>query len=210
MDPHFIFKENFTFSQEDYDKCRAFANQANYSEYFRNRNQRDLEKCAKDSFQGKLGEICAYRLMQIYWPSITAPDFTIYPSFQKSWNPDMMIGNIPVHVKCQGHRSASEFGASWLFQWSNRNGRAGKDMIFVDESEDGWVVFVLLDEDNKHGFIKAIVIISDLRKHDLFQLPFLNNKKKIKRAIYLDSDKCPSLTSCNLINTLPREMINAI
>ena len=81
--------------------CKKFSEECfktNLDEYSR-RNQEVQEKIKKDIYNGKIAELMVHRYLIYHKKPCTAPDFVIYPPKHKSFDADLVSGDIHIHVK---------------------------------------------------------------------------------------------------------------
>lgn len=173
------------FEKDEIEKCKLFARSSNNDNYAA-RNQRNAAVKARQIYQGKLGEVAAHRFLAPSCPSITEPDFNIYPPSKKTWKPDLACGKDQFHIKTMGSEQVSLYGLSWTFQFSNAVGKGGKDTeIFnPDPATQSFVVFVEIDLKTLSAYIHTIIHAKRLFDEDLFRDPKLDYLKGIKKCVY--------------------------
>lgn len=158
----------------------------NYPYYKYQRNQGDFDRLVAQSFTGKLAEIGVYLILRDFSDYIKnkgielhAPDFNVYPREKKSWARD--LGDFSV-------KSASTFGEcpSWMFQYKDKNGLSGNDLILTDPV--GYVVLTEVRFFDLDIIVKVPYVIEakKVMAQKYLQLPHKENLKNIKRCIQKD------------------------
>lgn len=166
------------FTQQEIEKCQEFANKID-TRFYATRNQSNNDKRIKDQIFGKLGEIATFNSFKDKGIELTEPDFNIYGKNKKSWDFDLKGKDLNLHVKSQSISQSKKYGESWMFERNDRH-------VFKDISENDYVCFVIIDQDNKIAEIKAIVKLTDLHKYNLFEKPKLSYLTS-KSAVYFTS-----------------------
>jgi hypothetical protein len=177
------------FSQDDLDKCKQFSESVDTKLYAK-RNQFDATKRIADSMIGKIGELTVYYNFLEKYPTITYPDFNIYPANKKSWDYDLKHETFNLHVKTQEVLQGAKFGVSWIFQNEDKH-------IFKTYSENDYVAFVSVNMLQKHGEIKHILPVTLLHEMSLFKKPVLA-KLASKSAVYFEDINSLDLHLLNL------------
>jgi hypothetical protein len=121
---------------------------------------------------GKLGEELACATYVPYYPELSRPDYEIYKKKDKSWTPDLIdtVSGIRIAVKTKDARDAKEWGASWIFEKTDRK-------IFGDKLDNQnldphqYVCLVVVDQTNRQGEVKACVNLQWLHDQNLFEKP---------------------------------------
>ena len=96
--------------------CSYFSEEcavSNVTEY-RKRNQLNINKISKDIYYGKIAEILVFNYLISKGKKASPPDFMIYESKMKSFDADIKVEDVNIHVK--SCLDSSNFPNSWLFQ----------------------------------------------------------------------------------------------
>lgn len=171
-------------SKELVCKCEQFAlDRIGLSEdLYRKRGENRKSKMVEDIKVGTMAEWAVYRYLtenMAECAEITAPDMEIYDKKKKTFSADLVyktIGHeLKFHVKSQTYKSATAYGASWLFQ--------KEDKLFKDPDDTEYLVFCLVEGDRVD--IKAIVNVRDIVERELLDQPKIPRYRNSKKAIYL-------------------------
>lgn len=171
-------------SSEQMEKCKNFAQECaptNVNRY-KFRNQRNVKKIEKQIFTGKLAEVAVDTYFRFMGYEPNEPDFTIYKNKKKSWDCDLKIEGVSIHIKSQDVSSAKKYGTSWMFQFSSSRG-SGEDFDEVLEDPDGIVVFCLVDG-NKVSF--EFIGRTSKCIPALLKEPRVHQLRNYKRVVYLE------------------------
>lgn len=157
-------------------QCRNFAKkqQPTSVDQYAKRGQ-DPSKYYREIIQlsnGKLGEELSHAAYVSRFPQLTRPDYEIYTKEDKDWEPDLIdpVSGIHIAVKTKDIRDAAQWGASWIFEKTDRK-------IFGDRLDNQnldpnqYVCLVIVDPVNKKGELKACVKLQWLHDHELFTNP---------------------------------------
>lgn len=166
--------------QNDIDKINIFVEKSinTHTNYYKKRNQNDIDKIKQDIYNGKLAEFGVYYFYKDRI-NITYPDINIYQSSNKSFDSDFIINEkINLHVKSQHKNLSKRFGMSWSFQ--------KEDSLTKNPEENDWVIFTLIADYNKVEIIKKM---KGKELVDKYKEPQLDKLKGIKKVIYYDDIK---------------------
>jgi hypothetical protein len=166
-------------SPEVVSRAKAFAEAVIETVNYRDSNQTHKQKISDDHFVSKLGEEAARTVFEARHCVVEGPDYTVYESKQKSWDPDLKINTLEVAVKTQRRSTAQRYGLSWTFQDSP--GR--RDPIL--SMPEAWVCLVVF-EDLKSGFECMVFPLRKI-KQLFFEAPRLNKLVGKKQAVYLET-----------------------
>lgn len=164
------------FNSDLIEQCQSFAKTSlptSVDQYAR-RGQ-DPSKYYRQVIQltnGKLGEELAHASYLPYYPALTRPDYKIYSKKDKSWEPDLLdaTSGIRIAVKTKDQRDAEQWGASWIFEKTDRKIFGDKlDNKNLDPNQ--YVCLVVVDLIGKKGELKACVKLQWLHDNDLFSKP---------------------------------------
>jgi len=185
----YTFDKEYTFSITDAEikRCEEFAD-ASTNDYWK-RNQTDSDRIKQQIVFGKLGELVAAKfLVRHLKQPVMEPDFRIYTRDTKSWDADfpyksLGLGNKNFHVKAYAPSDKPE---SWAFQFKNKSGNGGTDKLFENfpEHKKDCVICVLVDVDNKKGYIRVLANWGDL--HYLLRDPISYQLRGLKKFLYYE------------------------
>lgn len=164
------------FNKELVDKCREFATNSLDSsvDQYARRGQ-DPSKRQRMIIQltnGKLGEELAHATYNSYFSELSLPDYNIYSKKEKSWDPDLTDApsNTRIAVKTKDARDALEWGASWIFEKTDKKIFGSKlDNQNLDPNQ--YVCMVVVDILGLKGEVKACVKLQWLHDNNLFEKP---------------------------------------
>lgn len=151
---------------------------------YRQRGEARKSKMVEDIQVGTMAEWACYEYLRgtaRNSTKITKPDTKIYTAKKKSFSPDIVYTlksgeTANFHIKSQTYKSAKAYGASWLFQKT--------DKLFADPAENDYAIFCLVEDDRVD--IVACVQVKDLVQRDLLEEPKVWKYRGTKQAIYLD------------------------
>jgi len=97
-------------------QCDLFSRFSVFSslDEYKRRGQADKDKIISDIYNGKVAEFMVYNFFIKKGRSLSSPDLNIYSKRMKSFDSDLVIGNVNIHVK--SHISNNIFPVSWMFQ----------------------------------------------------------------------------------------------
>lgn len=186
-----VFTFSLDFAQEAYKfACDCAA--TNKDKYAR-RGQTNLVNIIDQIRTGKIVEQMTYDKLSAYFPNLSKPDWAIYDSKSKNWDPDLSDKTTnpitQIGVKSQRANVGESLGISWIFEF-----RAGKNYdvdtgVFGTEAKKPghYIAFSSIDVVKKQGEIHAIVAVSTLHELNLFQAPKIERLRDNKVAVYLDT-----------------------
>jgi hypothetical protein len=121
---------------------------------------------------GKLGEELAYATYFPYYPDLSKPDYKIYGKKDKSWDPDLSdwLSGIRIAVKTKDARDAKEWGASWIFEKTDKK-IFGNKLNNQDLDPNQYVCMVIVDQTNRKGEVSACINLQWLHDNNLFEKP---------------------------------------
>lgn len=161
---------------ENYNKCLEFADlrTADSEKLYKSRGEKNSKKIYEDILNGVLAEWACHDYLSKLVPELSEPDMQIYEKRKKSFSPDLSSGNFKFHIKSQSKASADRYGASWLFQKT--------DKLFQRGAKDEFLVFAIVHQD--HVEFLGGVSISDLVEKNLLAEPKVYQYRFSKVAIY--------------------------
>lgn len=185
----FVYEQQYKFSitEEEYERCRDFAEKST-NDYWK-RNQNDPENIKRQIVFGKMGEIVAAKFIHrcLKHPPME-PDFRIYDARTKGWDSDfpyktLGTGKRNIHVKSY---TLSDKPESWAFQYANKNGNGGTDRLFseYERYKNDAVICVLVDVDERVGYIRVVGDWKAIR--GLLREPVSHKLKGLKKFLYYD------------------------
>lgn len=175
-----VLRSNVT--KEEAKKCEDFAPKQyeTNKDIYADRNQEDEDKAIADITQGKMVEVGVYNLIKKWNPEskITPVDFKIYPKGEKSYSPDLYLGNFKIHIKNCLYKP---YTPSWSFSFSETNPK-NHDGALLDNPEKNDIIIGGVLKDN--GLVEIYVMCSalDVKKLNLYgppDMPYLIKKKKV-------------------------------
>lgn len=155
--------------------CENFANKVittNVDKY-RTRNQFQADMIKKQIIQGKIAEFGVYYFFD---GRCSEPDLEVYPKQNKSFDADLHLSNINLHIKSQSKESEARYSKSWVFQ--------AEDPLFKNASDNDLCVFCTVDNDEVEiSLVKKF-------KNVKFGEPKLAKFRDIKRMVYYEENSC--------------------
>jgi len=139
------------------------------------RGESSINKIRQDIVTGAMAEFALWHYLSDKGLAPSKPDLTIYPQGQKSFAADLTVGDKHVHVKAQTIDAAKRYGASWLFQKT--------DKVISLPSENAYMAFCLVR--GNEVTIKAIVSTLELAEFNLWKKPKVPKYQTTKVALYL-------------------------
>lgn len=103
-------------------KCKDFAAKRVGGSYdiYAFRGESRADKLFEDILIGALGEWGVKKYVESLGHVCNDPDMKIYNKRNKSFDADLKVDEVFVHVKSQGMRSVKRYGNSWLMQASDK------------------------------------------------------------------------------------------
>jgi hypothetical protein len=165
----FAEKENDFINQQIEVFCEAMSKKNQSADYYE--KNRGATKPDRDNFLGKKCEYFALKGLRKFGFPMAKPDLTVREGRLKGWETDLQFRkqdpNFPdVHVKgCDDATVDLCQDFSWTFQYSNNNGKFGRDDIF-HSTIPTLVAFVFTAYPRCNvGIIKAVVPWKIVRRH---------------------------------------------
>ncbi len=194
---------HYTQIQRDSDifkKCVSFAKAlADNSYYSDKRAASSTGDIARNHKNSKLSELLVSAYVSKQYGCKLMPDFEIYDEKHKSWDADLPYrdqncAEFPynVHVKSTDNVALNRVGQkSWVFQRSNKDGKGGTDAILKESSENDWVAFCYVDEQEKYAnvFLEWFMPWKNIVTKDLLKDPVYKKFQGIKLCVYEDDLK---------------------
>lgn len=109
-------------SQAERLQAWSFARDCINTHDYSDHNQHDKDRIINQIIIGRVGEIGTVKVYAGLGCAVVGPDWSVYEGVMKSWEPDLAINQIPVHVKAQGWIESRKYGTSWMFS-ADPNGR---------------------------------------------------------------------------------------
>lgn len=152
--------------------------ETNVNQYAR-RNQGNRAKIINDIMVGKVAEFAVYQYYKSMGLDCTQPDTTVYEAKKKSFDADLIVSeNLDlkhIHVKSQLLSSAKRYGASWMFQKTDK---------LIEKPKEVDYIALCLTPDSL-DFVELQCILPASRITHLYALPKLPQLYS-KRALYWD------------------------
>ena len=165
-------------SKDTVKKCADFAEKriVGSSKLYKARGEKWVEKIKSDIYNGALGEFGAYLHFINMGLLCSEPDLEIYEQKSKSYAPDLILGDMKLHVKSQSNDSAAKHGLSWTFQQ--------KDPIVWAPKKDDYVIMTKVTGNLVE--LKALVAARILAKEHLFTEPRMALYGHTKTVVYYE------------------------
>lgn len=180
-----------TIHRADYyhEKIETFVNNV-YNDYYVRKRNANPRKIKKDIWIGKLAEVGVAQYVMEQGGPFLEPDFNIYGGKNKNWDADLPYSKSSsfkdIHVKaCDGDtveylKKNGQEDYTWTFQWSNNDGRGGKDKIF---EKNDCVALVYVPTADSH-WIEIVCLADVFELIPLLRDPISARLKGIKKCIY--------------------------
>lgn len=125
------------------DICEKFSNDVIESNYdcYKNRGQDKLDQILYNLSNGKICQFAAWRWIKYNGFDIEQPDLTIYGKSKKSFDADLKLQNLNIHVKSCSDYIESRYGLSWSFQ--------KQDSLINDTKNNDAILLTKLITNNK-------------------------------------------------------------
>ena len=175
------------FSDEEWDfyysLCHQYAKDelASTWEQKNKRNQFNKDAMIHQTTCGKIAEWACTLFFTDKPCTISDPDMKIYDKYQKSFDADLTVDGLDLHVKSQSTESAKRFGTSWMFQY---NGRGGGHRDPLLGYANGLVAFCVVDFKKKQVTLEGVCEFAKIREK--LREPVKASLKNTKRCIYLE------------------------
>lgn len=205
---------DYSFSDAQRDAARAFARDrlpTSLGCYKSRRANRNEDKIYSDIANGALGEMAAeYMLKTVfgsYATSVSSPDFAVYETAEKSFDPDMVMTfgdtRIKTHVKSFFGSRQTNYKPSFCFQKVKGDSHVDKDLAHIvkgGEALDLLVVVLVKDSAYESGdwtnadcenignccTAFGPFSLQDVEDNDLWRDPYSVRVKNNKRVLYLE------------------------
>ncbi len=146
-----------------FSKYSVFSSLSEYEK----RNQFNKDKIINDIYNGKKAEFLVYNFLISKQKKLISPDLNIYEKYNKSYNADLCLKNVNIHVK--SHKVNGNFPVSWVFQ--------KKDPLLLEKKNNDYLALVVMDECVNYMYLKKI-------KDVVFKEPVKESLRKTKLCIY--------------------------
>ena len=140
-------------TNEEYQQIYTFAHQvasSNLGVYAR-RGQGNIEANIAQNISGKMAEVAVYKYLcaRGKTPDRT-PDFEVYADKKdKSFDQDLTVGDVRLHIKSQSYQQMQRYGESYVFQH--------KDALTRTPDPNDFLVLCLVDETNRQVCVRKVV-----------------------------------------------------
>ena len=157
-------------------KCRKFAEDSIDTNIdviaSRGQDPEEIERILSQLTHGKVGEEVTYTVFVPYYPQLSKPDHNIYQKKDKSWEEDLIDGASPIRiaVKTKKMEDARRWGASWIFELSDRK-IFGKKLDCKNLDPNQYVSMVVVDLEKMEASVEACVNLQWIHDNDLFGPP---------------------------------------
>lgn len=175
-------------SQED---CWQFANNwiKNNPHKYQDTGQSNSNVIRNQIFFGKVGEVAARIFANINFKNskLSEVDYIIYSDKDKSWDSDLKIDGVPLHVKSYSSPMWNgRIPRSWIWQFKSSSGR--KDDLFSDKENHASDIVICCDvsdcipSDDLFVDIMLVSTWSELQPYLTY--PMFASQKNNKKSIY--------------------------
>lgn len=189
------FQSKFTFDKAlvlrayDFGREQAGTSQDAYAR----RGQTNVHNIIEQIQTGKIVEEMNHVQLSKYFTALSKPDWNIYKSKDKNWDPDLSDTTTDpitkIGIKSQRSEIGKVYGISWVFEF-----RAGKKYdtdkgVFGDDAKKPghFVCFNTIDVLGKCGELQAIIATPTLHELNLFEAMKKQTLQGNKLAVYLDT-----------------------
>lgn len=181
LQPGTIHKIDKTISIPDeiITKINEFVEQID-TKHYEKRGQTNEKKKKKDQRSGKMAEFATYLFLTEQNIKCSEPDMTIYEKKKKSFAPDMMVGETPLH--CKSCHKDSKYPVSWIFQKSDLNGLSGKDKEFYNKENKGLLSCCVVDHKNNN--VQILWLLDKNIAIDILEPPKVLQLMNVKECLY--------------------------
>ncbi len=158
-----------TISEYQDKQCDLFSKYSCFSSFseYEKRNQSNKEKIISDIYNGKKAEFLVYNYLISKQKKLSSPDLNIYEKYNKSYDSDLNIKEINIHVK--SHNVNGNFPISWVFE--------KKDPLLSEMKENNFLALVVINREINYMYLKKI---SEVK----FKEPLKECLKKTKVCVY--------------------------
>jgi hypothetical protein len=160
-------------SIDNYLRCVQFAHDSiktNLDAYAR-RNQKNVHKIFNDIVVGKIGEFAVYQhLKQKH--ELDEPDLKVYGKEKKSFDADLNVADLNIHVKSQAKAQSQTYGTSWSFHPTDK---------LIKNPDPNDVIFLCLVNDLSVDILSYDRATAYL---GLYEEPVKESLKNTKKVIY--------------------------
>lgn len=204
---------DYSFSKAQVTTARAFARDrlpTSLACYKSRRANRNEDKIFADIANGALGEMAAEHMLRVVFgnaTSISSPDFAVYETAEKSFDPDMTMvfgdTKIKTHVKSFFGSRRTNYKPSFCFQKIKGESHVDKDLAHIvkgGEATDLLVVVLVKDSAWERGdwgnadpenigdscTAFGPFAMQDVVDGDLWREPYSVRVKNNKRVLYLE------------------------
>jgi hypothetical protein len=150
-------------------QCDLFSKYSYFSSLseYKKRNQDNKEKIINDIYNGKKAEFLVYNFLVSEQKKISSPDLNIYEKYSKSYDADLHIKDISIHVK--SHSVNGSYPISWVFQ--------KQDPLLSVIQEHNFLALVVMNEETNYMYLKKVSEVT-------FREPLREYLKETKVCIY--------------------------
>tara|TARA_R110002153_G_scaffold109109_5_gene249844 strand:+ start:473 stop:982 length:510 start_codon:yes stop_codon:yes gene_type:complete len=146
-----------------FSKYSVFSSLSEYEK----RNQFNEDKIINDIYNGKKAEFLVYNFLISKQKKLASPDLNIYERYNKSYDADLHLKNVNIHVK--SHKVNGNFPVSWVFQ--------KKDPLLLEVKNNNYLALVVMNKDINYMYLKNIKDVS-------FKEPVKESLRNTKLCIY--------------------------
>jgi hypothetical protein len=152
-------------------QCELFSKYSVWSSLseYKKRNQVNKDKIVNDIYNGKKAEFLVYNFLIAKQKEINSPDLNVYEKHNKSYDADLFLKDISIHVK--SHRVSGSFPVSWVFQ--------KKDPLLTQLTDDNFLALVVMNKEINYMYLKKISQVD-------FKQPIKESLRITKACVYED------------------------
>ena len=150
-------------------QCDLFSKYSALSSFpeYKKRNQYNKDKIINDIYIGKSAEFLVYNFLISKQKQLAPPDLTIYKKHKKSYDADLRLKDVNIHVK--SHKVNGNFPISWVFQKN--------DPLLLQRKDNDYLALVVMDKGVNNMYLKKI-------KDVVFKEPVKESLRKTKLCVY--------------------------
>ena len=143
----FILKQ---ISEYQFKQCELFTKYSvnTSTDEYKRRMQFDVDKIKNDIYYGKIAEFMVYNYLVECDRNPTTPDLNIYLKDEKSYDADIFLDNIKLHVK--SHLINQNYPVSWVFQKN--------DPLILNKNDNEFLALVVSEIDNADYYMYLLNI----------------------------------------------------
>ena len=205
---------DYSFSDSQTNAARVFARArlpTSLGCYKSRRANHDEDKIYSDIANGALGEMAAEHMLQTvfgsYATSVSSPDFTVYETAEKSFDPDLVMTfgdtKIKTHVKSFFGSRRTNYKPSFCFQKVKGESHVDNELAHIVKGGEALDLLIAVvvhdsfyesgdwtnaDQENIGNCCTAFgpFSLQDVEDNDLWRQPYSVRVRNNKRVLYLE------------------------